>query len=214
MNFKFKLSRRLAIALVLGLGCKLATTGPATGLITGIVVAPSRLSLLPSQAAPLTVVVYSSKTDSAALALAQGTLQWSTTGGSIGNNGLIDGVRYITYTPPAQPGTYLLVVTAANGWPADTASILVTSTPVPVGEVAVSPGSANLAVGDTVVLQATLTDGNGSVILGRPITWTTSDAGVATVLSTGFVRAMTAGTVTITATSEEHAGTATITVSP
>lgn len=214
MNFKFKLSRRLAIALVLGLGCKLSTTGPATGLITGIVVAPSRLSLLPSQAAHMTIAVYSSKTDSVALALAQGTLQWSTTGGSIGNNGLIDGVRYITYIPPAQPGTYLLVVTTVNGWPADTASILVSSTPVPVGSVAVSPGNANLAVGDTVMLQATLTDGNGSVILGRPITWTTSDPGIATVLATGFVRAMAGGTVTITATSEDHIGTATITVAP
>ena len=218
MNFKFKLSRRLArmkLLLLIGTvaaGCKITSTGPATGLITGIVIAPARLTLLTSQAANLTVRVISSKSDSTALALAQGTLQWSTTGGVVSNNGLAGGLRHMTYTSPAQAGTYLLVVSTINGWPADTASMTVTSTPVPVGAIGVSPGSANLAVGDTLVLQATLTDGSGSVIVGRPITWTTSDAGVATVLSTGFVRAMTAGTVTITATSEEHSATATITV--
>lgn len=214
MNFKFKLSRRLAIALVLAVGCKVQSTGPATGLITGIDIAPGRLTLLTSQAANLTVRVISSKSDSTALALAQGTLQWSATGGVVSNNGLAGGLRHMTYTAPGQPGTYLLVVSTTNGWPADTASMTVTSTPVPVGSIAVNPGTANLVVGDTVMLQATLTDGNGSVIVGRPITWETSDAGIATVLSTGFVRAMTAGTVTITATSEAHSATATITVAP
>ena len=218
MNFKFKLSRRLArMKLLLLVGtiaaaCKVTLAGPATGLITGINIAPGRLTLLTSQAANLTVAVISSKSDSTALALAQGTLQWSTTGGVVSNNGLAGGLRHMTYTAPMQPGTYLLVISTTNGWPADTASMTVTSTPVPVGAVAVSPGSANLVAGDTLMLQATLSDGNGSVIVGRPITWSTSDAGVATVLSTGFVRAMTAGTVTITATSEDHSATATITV--
>lgn len=221
MNFKFKLSQRLArmklaalvvAALALGGACKLATTGPASGLIYRIDVAPGRVSLVPSQSAPLTIVVFSSKTDSASLVLAQGQLQWSTTGGSIGNNGMLGGVRYLTYLAPAQPGTYLIVVTTASGWPADTARISVTATPVPVGLVTVTPGSASLAINDTTTLRATLSDGSGSALFGRQVTWSSSDGAVAQVLATGFVRAIGVGTATITATSEDHMGTAVITV--
>jgi uncharacterized protein YjdB len=219
MNFKFKLSRRLArmkvvlLAGAIALGCKLTSTGPAAGLITGINIAPAHLTLLTSQAANLTVVVISSKTDSVAKELAQGSLQWSTTGGTVSNNGLADGVRHMTYSAPAQPGTYLLVINTITGWPADTATMTVTSTPVPVGNVSVTPGSVSLVPNDTTTLSATLTDGSGSVIVGRPITWSSSDESIATVVSTtGYVRAVTSGTVTITATCEDHSGTATVTV--
>jgi len=50
------------------------------------------------------------------------------------------------------------------------------------------------------------------VLVGRAITWSSSDPTVATVLATGFVRAVGAGTATITATSEGHSGTAAVTV--
>lgn len=212
MNFTFKLSRRLAIALTLALGCKVMSTGPATGLILGIDIAPARLTLVTSQAANLTVAVFSSKTDTAATALAQGTLQWSTTGGTISNNGLLDGVRHVTYSSPQQPGTYLFVVSTNTGWPADTARITVTTTPVPVGSVTVTPGSVSLAVPDTTTLRAALADSTGSVIVGRAIEWSSSDLGVADVLSTGFVRAIGPGSATITATSGGRSGTAVVTV--
>ncbi|HUC42011.1 MAG TPA: Ig-like domain-containing protein [Gemmatimonadales bacterium] len=219
MKFNFKLSQRLSrmrlpmlLAGALVIGCKLATNGPEAGLILGIDVAPARVSLVPSQSAPLTIAVFSSKTDSAAVALAQGSLQWSTTGGTIGNNGMAGGLRYITYLAPAQPGSYLIVVTTATGWPADTARINVTSTPAPVGTVAVTPGSVSLALGDTVTLRATLTDASGAAVFGRPIDWSSSDGAVAQVLVTGFVRAIGPGTATITATSENHTGTAAVTV--
>jgi uncharacterized protein YjdB len=210
-----KFARTKFALLVVGLivmGCKLTSTGPATGLILGIEIAPPRFTLLSNQAANLTVVVHSSKTDSTAVALAQGTLTWSTTGGTVSNNGLLDGVRHMTYSAPPLPGTYFLVVTTVNGWPSDTATFTVTTTPVPVATVAITPASAHLVVGDTLTLQVTTLDASGSVIVGRPITWSTSDAGIATVLSTGFVRAMTPGTVTITAQTPDQSGTATITV--
>ncbi|HEY7192785.1 MAG TPA: Ig-like domain-containing protein [Gemmatimonadales bacterium] len=212
MNFKFKLSRRLAIALALSFGCNLATNGPESGLVFRIDVAPTRIALVPSQSAPLTVVVFSSKTDSAALVLAQASLQWSTTGGTISNNGMLGGVRYITYSAPSQPGTYSLTVTTVTGWPSATSSFTVTATPSPVSVVNVTPGSANLALGDTATLRVALTDESGNTLFGRPIEWSTSDPGVATVLATGFVRAMSAGTVTITASTEGHSGSAVITV--
>src|SRR5262249_48202124 len=117
-----------------------------------------------------------------------------------------------TYTSPAQPGTYLLVITTANGWPADTASISVTTTPVPVATVAVAPGSVGLAVNDTATFHVTLTDGTGAVLAGRPIDWSSRAQGIAQVLVPGFVRGIGPGTATITATSEGHSGTATVTV--
>ena len=88
----------------------------------------------------------------------------------------------------------------------------VTSTPVPVGSVTVTPGSVSLAVADTTTLRAALADSTGSVIVGRAIEWSSSDPGVADVLVTGFVRAIAPGTVTITATSEGRSGTAVVTV--
>lgn len=212
MNFKFKLSRRLAIALAFTLGCNLATNGPESGLLYRIDVAPTHIALVPSQSAPLTVVVFSSKTDSAALVLAQASLQWSTTGGTISNNGMLGGVRYITYSAPSQPGTYSLTITTVTGWPSATSNITVTSTPSPVSAVNVTPGSASLVLGDTATLHVALTDESGNSLFGRPIEWSTTDAGVATVLATGFVRAMGAGTVTITATAEGHTGSAVVTV--
>ena len=212
MNFKFKLSRRLAVALALSLGCKLTTTGPASGLLYRIDVAPTKIALVPSQSAPLTVVVYSSKTDSAALTLAQASLQWSTTGGTISNNGMAGGVRYITYSAPSQPGTYSLTITTVTGWPSATSTVTVTATPSPVSSVNVTPGSASLALGDTTTLHVALSDASGNTLFGRPIEWSTSDASVATVLATGFVRAMAPGTVTITASTEGHSGSAVVTV--
>lgn len=219
MNFKFKLSRRIARmkipALLAGtvlLGCQFNTTGAIAGLILGINVSPPRYALLPSQSAPLTIAVASSKTDSAAEAWAQGQLQWSVTGGTISNNGLFGQLRHVTYTAPAQPGTYLLIVTTVTGWPADTASFAVSSTPVPVASVSVSPATVTLALGDTATLGATLADASGEIVLGRAITWTSSDNTVAMVLATGFVRAMGPGSATITATSETQSGSAVVTV--
>ncbi|HET8712066.1 MAG TPA: Ig-like domain-containing protein [Gemmatimonadales bacterium] len=217
MNFRFKLSQRLArmkwgtmLAGALAFGCKLTDAGPVVARIDGIDVSPPRLSLLPAQSAELTITVHTSRGDSGAAA----SLQWSTSGGVITNNFLLDGVRHITYQSPSTPGTYFLIVTTVTGNPADTASIAVATTPVPVSAVTVSPGTLTLAVGDTTRLRATLSEASGSVVVGRLIEWSTSDAGVVTVLATGAIRAVGPGTATITATSEEHSGSALITVNP
>ena len=197
------------IAGTLALGCNLSSS-PVVVRIDGIRIAPPRLSLLPFQAAGLTIDVITSRDGGDATSL----LQWSTTGGTIVNNGKIAGVLHATYTSPAQPGNYLLIVTTVTRTPADTAKIAVTVTPVPVTAVTVTPAAVSLVVGDTTTLSATLTDSTGSALFGRAITWSSSDPSVATVLVTGLVRGITAGTVTITATCEGHSGTAVVTVKP
>ncbi|MGH7519916.1 MAG: Ig-like domain-containing protein [Gemmatimonadales bacterium] len=208
MHRHFKVGAVIAGALVAA--CGLAASGPHVSRIEAINIAPGRVSLQPFQAADLIVDVVLSRGDSGALA----TLQWHTTGGVISNNYVINGVRHVTYQSPAQVGNYLFIVTTVTGFPADTAQIAVATTPVPVHTVTVIPSSVNLVVGDTTLLRAALTDSTGSALFGRGIEWTTSDAGVATVLASGFVRAISAGTVTITATAEGHSGTAVINVAP
>lgn len=219
MNFRFKLSRRLArmklavvIAGTLALGCGIGSSGPVIARIEGIQITPSRVALQPFQAANLTIVVVTSRgIDSSGAAAA---LQMSASGGTLVSNGVLSGVYYITYTSPPQPGNYVLTVTTATGSPTATATIGVTSNPMPVNAVAVSPGTATLSVGDTTRLKATLTDSTGAALFGRQITWSSSDGNIALVVEGGFVRAFTAGTATITATSEAHSGTATVTVKP
>ena len=209
MSLRFKLPLGAVIAGTLVLGCNLSSS-PVIVRIEDIRIAPARLSLLPYQAAGLTIDVITSRDGGDATSL----LQWSTTGGTIVNNGKIAGVLHATYTSPAQPGNYLLIVTTVTRTPADTAKIAVTVTPVPVNAVTVTPAAVSLAVGDTATLSATLTDSTGSALFGRAVEWSSSDPTVATVLATGFVRAIAAGTATITATSEGHSGTAVVTVKP
>lgn len=93
------------------------------------------------------------------------------------------------------------------------ADVTVTVSPPQVAEVEVTPGGATIAVDETVELAATARDADGEVITGRPVTWSSSDAGVASVSSAGVVTGESAGgPVTITATIEGIAGTATISV--
>jgi trimeric autotransporter adhesin len=84
---------------------------------------------------------------------------------------------------------------------------------VPAQSVVVTPSSAALRVGAAVDLTATVRDAAGGVLADRPLTWTSSDEGVAVVSSRGRVVALRAGTATITATADGGAsGRATVTV--
>ena len=87
-----------------------------------------------------------------------------------------------------------------------------TDTKVP-GDITVSPTTATLnAVGETQQLTAVVTDQDGATIASPSITWSSSNAGVATVTSTGLVSAAGSGSATITATSGSVSATAVITV--
>lgn len=79
--------------------------------------------------------------------------------------------------------------------------------PAPVSTVTIAPTGALLLAGGTQQLTVTLRDASGTVLTGRPITYTSSAPAVATVSSTGLVTQVTAGVATITATSEGRTGT-------
>lgn len=78
--------------------------------------------------------------------------------------------------------------------------------------VTVTPASADIQVGQTLPLTAVTTDSAGKILVGRPVSWSSSNTLNATVTSAGAVTGHAAGATTITATSEGHSGTATVTV--
>ena len=82
--------------------------------------------------------------------------------------------------------------------------------------VTVTPANPTLtAIGATQQLTATARDASGNALSGVSYTWSSSDATVATVSTTGLVTAVANGTATIAATAPGGAAaTATLTVSP
>jgi uncharacterized protein YjdB len=85
---------------------------------------------------------------------------------------------------------------------------------VPVASVTVSPDSARVVAGAAVPLSATLKDAAGSVLSGRPVTWTASDSTLAAVDADGRVVTRRDGIVGITATSGRATGHAFIHILP
>ena len=127
---------------------------------------------------------------------------WSTSNASIAtvNNGEVTAVSAGTAT-----------ITATADGKSATCTVTVTAATVPVTGVTLNKTSTSLYVGDTETLTATVQPGNAS---NQNVTWSTSDASVATV-ENGVVRATGRGTATITVTTEDGGFTAhcTVTVS-
>src|SRR5437867_3099923 len=84
---------------------------------------------------------------------------------------------------------------------------------MPVASVLVTPAVGSVLIGAGVQLTATPQDGNGNPLSGRVVNWSTSNAAVATVNSSGFVTGVAAGAANVTATSEGQNGTSAVTVS-
>jgi uncharacterized protein YjdB len=107
-----------------------------------------------------------------------------------------------------------VAVTASSEGQSASATITVSApAPVPVASVTVSPGSSTPQVTGTVQLSAVTRDANNNVLSGRVISWSSNSTGVATVSSSGLVKAVSAGSATVTALSEGKSGTSVITVS-
>jgi uncharacterized protein YjdB len=82
----------------------------------------------------------------------------------------------------------------------------------PVASVTVSPGAPSVAIANTVQFTASTLDASGNALSGRTISWSSSNTAVATISAAGVAGGVTAGTVTITATSEGVSGHTTLTV--
>jgi hypothetical protein len=116
--------------------------------------------------------------------------------------------------------SYTLIVRKSNGTVIETRP-LVTPTeppppppppPVPVATVGVTVAPTGIKVGETAQATVVLKDIAGNVLTGRTVTFAASAPNVATVGQTGTVTAISAGTTTITATSEGISGSASVAV--
>jgi hypothetical protein len=88
------------------------------------------------------------------------------------------------------------------------------SAPPPVATVAVTSPASSLVAGQTMQLSAVARDASGNPLPDRTITWSSSDAAVASVSVAGLVSAVTPGPVTIVARAESQSGQVTLTVLP
>ena len=93
-----------------------------------------------------------------------------------------------------------------------TGQAAVTVTVAPVQTVTVSPSLDTLGIGTERAHTAVLRDAANVVLTGRALVWSSSNVTVASVSSVGVVTGLTAGTTTISASSEGRVGTATVVV--
>ena len=107
---------------------------------------------------------------------------------------------------PASIGLVFVLMVACAGEDA------LSSPPAKVASVAISPSSASVAFGATTQLSATTKDASGNKLTGRTVTWSSSSTSIAAVSNSGLVSGVSAGSATISATSEGQTATAQITV--
>ena len=88
-----------------------------------------------------------------------------------------------------------------------------TTTVLPANRVAVLPDMVVVMIGSQVQLIVAARDTNGTPVVGRPITWTTENAGVATVSATGLVTGVANGVTNVRAVVDGTPGDAVIQVS-
>ena len=127
------------------------------------------------------------------------TVTWSSSDASVATviNGLVTAVKVGSATITAKAGE-------------KTATCSITVVPTSVTSITLDKTSASLKAGETVTLTATI---NPSDATDKTVTWTTSDASVATVTN-GVVVAVKVGTATITAKAGDKTATCAVTVVP
>jgi uncharacterized protein YjdB len=179
-------------------GTSAITVTAAPAPVATVTVAPPSASVVAGNTQQLTAAT----SDAAGNTLTGRAVSWTTDAPAVASvnasTGLVSaisaGAATITATSEGKTGTSAITVT-----------------PVPVATVTVSPSSASVVVGNTQQLSAATKDANNAVLTGRTVTWQSNNA-AATVDANGLVTAVSAGTATITATSEGKTGTSVITV--
>jgi len=108
-------------------------------------------------------------------------------------------------------GTSTITVTTNDGGYTANSAITVNPQTVSVTGVSISQNSLDLNTGETYQLSATITPSNAT---DQSVTWSVGNASVATVNSSGLVSAVSAGTTTITVTTNDggYAATSEVTV--
>jgi uncharacterized protein YjdB len=168
--------------------------------VGSVAIVPSSATVTVGQTAALAPTVK----DANGLTVTDRVVAWSSSDDRIATVSTAGVVRGIA------PGS--AVISATSEGVTGTAAVTVVS--VAVGSVTVLPTSANVQRGATTILTATVKDVTGAVATDRQVTWSTSNASVASVSATGVVTGNATGTATIAASSGGKSGSAAITVVP
>ena len=163
-------------------------------LVSGISLDKTSVELLEGETTTLKATVEpSNATDK--------TVTWSTSDASIAtvdNNGIVKAIKVGKVTITAKAGD-------------KTATCEVTVNPVPVDGIVLDKAEVELLEGDSITLTATVSPDNAT---DKTVTWSTSDATIATVDNNGVVKAIKVGIVTITAKAGDKTATCEVTVKP
>jgi uncharacterized protein YjdB len=166
--------------------------------VVSVTVTPAVDSVVVTQTLQLTAVAK----DGSGTTLPGRVVAWSSSDparATVSSTGLVTGVL---------PGD--VTISAAAEGKTGTASVRVR--PKPVGAVTIAPTQFSVEVGQTRQLTVQVTDDQGNVLSGRPVSFSTNGPLIAAVSATGLVTAVAPGSATITATSEGKTGTAEVTV--
>ena len=177
-------------------GVGAVTVSPAP--VASVAVSPTSATLIVGQ----TLQLEAQPRDAAGRPLDGRTVTWSS------NRPDIARVTSTGIVAAVSPGT--ATVTASSEGRSGTATIAVQAPTV--GRVEVAPATATINVGGSFRLTATVYDTRGNVIPGARVAWASSDLAIAVVDNTGRVLGLSDGSVLITATSGDKAGTASVRV--
>jgi uncharacterized protein YjdB len=167
--------------------------------VATVTVGPAATTLNPTGTAQLTVTLR----DASGATLTGRTITWQSSNNAVAT---VSATGLVTAVAAGGPVT----ITATCEGKSGAALVTVFAT---VGSVTVTPATVLLALGGSAQLTAIVRDAQGNTLTGRSVVWTSSDVAVVTVSATGLVNAVAeGGPVTITATSERVAGTASVTV--
>ena len=182
-----------------GGGAKVSVpTAPVVPILTTVNVSLSVATIQVGQ----TATASAAGLDQNGAAMAMGIVSWSTGSNAIAT---ITSGGVITAVAPGQ-----VSVVATVGARSGQQSITVIQ--ASVASVTISAPTMTLAVGKTQQLTASTNDANGNALVGRVVSWASSNPSIALVSSFGLVTAISVGNVTITAASEGKSATSTVTV--
>jgi uncharacterized protein YjdB len=194
-------------ALASGAGSVRAAAGSvaATAAVVVSVVPVARVAVAPATSSitvGATQQLTATATDAAGATITGRVVAWSSRDPGVA---VVSSTGQVTGIAPGSA----TIVAAIDG---QSATATVTVRAVPVAAVRVTPDNTSVGVGGTVRLGAVVTDAAGNTLAGRAVSFASNNSGVARVADDGTVTGVSAGTATITATSEGVNGTATVRV--
>jgi len=176
-----------------------ATLIVSAGAISSVSVSPGSVSLVSGGTQQLSATAK----DGSGNTITGQSIAWSSSDpsvGSVSSGGMVTAGHAGSAT-----------ISAAAGGKSGSSSLTVSAGAV--STVSITPGSASVTAGASQQLTATAKDGSGNVITGAAITWSTSDATIVAVSSSGVVTGALVGQATITAAAGGKSATATVAVS-